>query len=44
MKALAKNSYDDLYLHEIKDRKEMDYPPFAKLIRFIYQNPETSAI
>jgi primosomal protein N' (replication factor Y) len=38
IKALQKNSYEDFYSHEIKDRREMHYPPFSKLIRFIYQN------
>jgi primosomal protein N' (replication factor Y) len=39
MKALANNSYEQFYDHEIKDRSQFGYPPFSKLIRFIYQNP-----
>ena len=39
MKALAKNSYQDFYHHEITDRRELGYPPFSNLTRFIYQNP-----
>lgn len=38
MKSLKNNSYEKFYRNEIKDRHAMNYPPFSKLIRFIYQN------
>ncbi len=38
MRTLANNSYEEFYRGEIKERYEMNYPPFSKLIRFVYQD------
>ncbi len=38
IKTAAKMDYGEFYQKEIEERKALNYPPFSRLIRLIYQN------
>ncbi len=40
IEAAAKNNFLDFYENEIAERKELNYPPFARLIKLLYNNPD----
>ncbi|MDD3887678.1 MAG: primosomal protein N' [Patescibacteria group bacterium] len=40
IKTAAKHDFVSFYKKEIKNRKELDYPPFVKLIKLIYKNAD----
>lgn len=41
--SIKKLDYKSFYINEIKQRKELSYPPYSKLIRLIYQSYEFMA-
>ncbi len=47
----VKNNFEKFYRKELKERKDLDYPPFSRLIKLVFQNKnkmkvdeETSAV
>lgn len=40
VRTAAKHDFVSFYKNEIKTRQELDYPPFVKLIKLIYKNPD----
>jgi len=38
IKYASENNYDKFFSKEIKDRKELNYPPFSRLIKLTYQH------
>jgi len=38
IKYALENNYDKFFLEEIKNRKELNYPPFSRLIKLTYQH------
>ena len=40
VKTAAKHDFVSFYKNEIKTRQELNYPPFVKLVKLIYKNPD----